>query len=175
MFEIKFVIILYVIINTYQEDLPNVESEQRRIRSYNVLMAGLPENCTANLTELVLNIFHSAGFGIIPQNIVDVHRIGNYKSEPPRVIRISFSNNFLSRKILRNFRILNNSTGYHFYADKTKREREAYKAATAELQRRRENGEKNISIKFVNGEPIIAHDPVFDTAENTSLSEGLKK
>jgi hypothetical protein len=91
----------------------------------------------------------------IPQKII---RIGKPNSPNTRPLKVSLSNDLIAKEVLRNKNKLINSDlprSISISDDKTPKQLEYLKNLRTELQLRRDNGEDNITIKYVKGIPSI--------------------
>lgn len=81
-----------------------------------------------------------------------LHRIGKYSPGKNRPIKIYFKSSETVKLILRNKHKYPN---FQIYPDQTHMQRQYYKELKKELNRRKENGEAELRIKYVNGHPKI--------------------
>jgi hypothetical protein len=90
--------------------------------------------------------------------IIIIIRIGKPNSSNTRPLKVSLSNDLIAKEVQRNKNKLINSDlprSISISDDKTPKQLEYLKNLRTELQLRRENGEDNITIKYVKGIPSI--------------------
>jgi hypothetical protein len=137
------------------------EAVERMIRAKNVIIYGVPESSgtaeqgqtkdAAEIRKIISAITPEA----IPQKII---RIGKPNSSNTRLLKVSLSNDLIAKEVLRNKNKLINSDlprSISISDDKTPKQLEYLKNLRTELQLRRDNGEDNITIKYVKGIPSI--------------------
>jgi hypothetical protein len=137
------------------------EAVERMIRSKNVIIYGVPESSgtteqrqTKDATE-IRKIISAITPEAIPQKII---RIGKPNSPNTRPLKVSLSNDLIAKEVLRNKNKLINSDlsrSISISDDKTPKQLEYLKNLRTELQLRRDNGEDNITIKYMKGIPSI--------------------
>jgi hypothetical protein len=133
------------------------EAVERMIRAKNVIIYGVPESSgtaeqgqtkdAAEIRKIISAITPEA----IPQKII---RIGKPNSSNTRLLKVSLSNDLIAKEVLRNKNKLINSDlprSISISDDKTPKQLEYLKNLRTELQLRRDNGEDNITIKYVKG------------------------
>ena len=142
---------------TYDEIVNEIQ--ERNIRAKNIIVVGIPEpkdkpakerqeyekEEISKITSLAINDCPR------PDKIM---RLGKYKPEYTRSIKVSFSSEETVKAILRN----RNNLGFEkikIYSDQTPNQRKYMQTLKDELQRRIANGEANLSIKYIKGKPKI--------------------
>ncbi|CAH2097761.1 unnamed protein product [Euphydryas editha] len=80
-------------------------------------------------------------------------RLGKYNPQKNRPIKVCFDNAYIPRQLLRNKSKLTDNI--RIYSDQTPAQRTYIKNLKDELQRRKDNGEENITIKYIKNKPTI--------------------
>lgn len=135
------------------------ELQDRINRRKNILLAGFPEQSSSlnpeekrlNDRTQVINIINHS-FKDMPQPTA-VFRVGKYSATKNRRIKVCFSSEEPVRLILSNKGNL--PEGYKIYSDETPSQQKHLQSLKDELNRRLENGENNLTIKYVKGVPNI--------------------
>lgn len=141
------------------------ESVERALRAPNVILYNVPEDNEITDAILANDILEC----IDPSAIVSpdgVSRLGKPTQNKVRPLKLCFNRVETARLVLTKRSALKNSKFSNVYvnSDKTKLQQEYFRNIQLELKTRRENGENNIKIKFLNNVPRIV--PV----TNNSLS-----
>lgn len=127
-------------------------------RSTNILLFNLPEGDDHKDLENIKNIFSDLNENILHFTFT---RLGKFKSttpDKPRPVIIHFTNQSDVSTILRVQKNLKSSmkwSNIRFSSDKTIKQREEMANLRKTLQLRRDNGEKDVIIKYVEGIPSI--------------------
>lgn len=136
------------------------EVADRTRRASNLILRGLPEPTTTDDLETqeldsVCQILRCVDPTSV-SSIVSVHRIGQPRSNP-RPVKVCFSNSGVPTILLRNKAKLSTSRfkKVSIADDKTPLQLKQLSELRKELHRRQENGEKDCTIKYVNGIPSI--------------------
>lgn len=134
----------------------------RKAREKNILIYKIPESSSSDTN---IRISHDVAIVKEALEAIDVQetefrcfRIGrrNVHNSEPRPLKVSFQNQESALLCLRNKRkLLEGSSSYRIGADLTVTQRKQIKDLHAELSRRKNNGEENIYIKYVQGVPSI--------------------
>lgn len=135
------------------------ECQERSQRAKNIIVCGVIEATSENAIERleydrkeIIKLTKMASSNCPePENI---HRLGKYQHDKIRPIKAIFKSEDTVKVILRN---RNNmaAANVKIYSDQTPHQRETLKILKQELENRISNGETNISIKYVKGEPAI--------------------
>lgn len=135
------------------------ECQERSQRAKNIIVCGVIEATSENAIERleydrkeIIKLTKMASSNCPePENI---HRLGKYQHDKIRPIKAIFKSEDTVKVILRN---RNNMAAakVKIYSDQTPHQRETLKILKQELENRISNGETNISIKYVKGEPAI--------------------
>lgn len=140
-----------------QQDLI-LEMQERQRRLNNIIIVGIPEKNEADSTlrkqndqELVMNAIKTV-YKSCPDPI-NVMRIGKYKYGRSRPIKVSFESPNTVKFIFQNKASISNDL--RIYADKTTAQQNYLKYLNEELLRREKDGELDLMIKYVNGNPKI--------------------
>ncbi|XP_008179353.1 uncharacterized protein LOC103308181 [Acyrthosiphon pisum] len=134
------------------------ELMDRQVRSNNIILFNLPESDNENDLENIKYIFTE-----LNENIENFKfsRLGRTKStthDRPRPIKIHLAEQSDVFTILRARKILKSSTKWsniHFSSDKTTKQRDEMANLRNTLQNRREKGEQDLIIRYVEGIPKI--------------------
>lgn len=134
------------------------EIEDRAERANNLMVYGVPESASGSMQEKIDNdnvvlapILHNVG--LAQDDVLKVLRVGQASEGGNRPIRVVTKHSNLVKNAMRRRNRLegNIRLGY----DKTKLQREQFKAVLSELRNREQRGETDLIIKFVNGSPSI--------------------
>lgn len=143
-------------ISTNYEDIVN-EVNERNVRSKNIVIVGIPEpdvatdRHTYNKNE-VLKITKTI-YAECPEPL-KIIRLGKYKPDRTRSIKVCFSSEEPVKAILRN----KSSAKFDpikIFSDQTPYQRMHMQNLKEELVRRTANGETNLKIKYIKGTPKI--------------------
>lgn len=142
---------------TYEEIVSEIQ--ERKIRAKNIVVAGIPEPKNKSAKER--QEYDKAEILKITNLVYDdcpepekIMRLGKYKAEFTRTIKVSFSSEEIAKAILRN----RNKLGVEkikLYSDQTPNQQKYIQTLKKELQKRTANGEVNLSIKYIKGIPKI--------------------
>lgn len=136
--------------------LSAADADEKLERSHNLIIYALPEstddgNHVKALMDTILP--HSS------QAILSISRIGSADRHPgkPRLLRVTFNNIITPKTLLRNKSALLSSDFKNIIIrdDKTLRELRLLDNLRKQLRVRQAAGEKNITIKYVRGQPTI--------------------
>lgn len=131
------------------------ESVERSIRACNVVLYNVKESSEdASVVNDLLEVI-DVSLVVTPENVL---RLGKRNENKPRPIKLRFKNTDMARLCLRKqSALLGNATfsGVVVRDDKTPRQRQYLNALRDELQRRTDNGETNLTIKYINHVPKI--------------------
>lgn len=144
---------------TYEDMLQEVN--ERYVREKNLIFIGIPEPQCADQRER--NISDTSEI-IKLIKMTDANcpeplsnsRLGKYTTDKVRPIKAIFSAATTVKEILKNQSKVSNSD-VKIYSDKTLYQRKHMKNLKEELQTRIQNGEANLTIKYVKGTPKIVN------------------
>lgn len=139
------------------------ECQERKKREKNVIFVGITEHVSLSTQEriqsderAVLSITSEINRDI-PKPIM-IFRIGKYNPNKTRSIKVCYDNSETALLLLRNRGKL--SENIKIFSDQTLAQRKYYLNTKEELRRRMNNGETDLTIKYINGIPnIIKLDP----------------
>lgn len=143
---------------TIYEDLYE-EFQDRAERSKNIIIVGVPEKHISNIEERreterneAANILST----IYPDcpKAAKVLRVGKYDGKKVRPLKLSFTSQEIAKTIMRNKSNLK-VEGVRIYSDQTPQQQNFIKKLRDELQQRKDNGERDLIIKFLKGTPKI--------------------
>lgn len=146
------------VFNKTQEDII-AEVNEREVRSRNIIIIGLSEPVSSNKEErieldknevsrIMKNIDSSVPE---PQYIM---RLGKYNAHKIRPVKVCFKSQDIAKSILRH-RHEAKYDNIKIYSDQTPEQQRFLKHIKEELQRRLENENKNLTIKYIKGIPRI--------------------
>lgn len=134
------------------------EMQNRNNREKNIVLVGLPEQITSTPEDRlskdeadVFKIISLVCTGIPKPS--KVFRIGKFKPGKNRSIKVCFETIEPAKNLLRNRNKLQD--GLKIFSDQTPTQQNFMKSLREELKRRQDNGETNLTIKYVNGTPAI--------------------
>lgn len=137
------------------------EISEREVRKKHVMLFGLPESegngneDKKNTLKIMKTINQN-----VNENNFKLYRTGRLLegSQRPRPIKIIFNTQEEANRIIRNTKILKQQASFKdifVTTDKTPLQMKQYKDLKNQLTERTQNGETNLRIKYVNGEPKI--------------------
>lgn len=146
---------------TYEELL--TEIQERTQRQKNIIIIGVPESSHENTTERVkydtnevLNVLQTIEKSC--PHPLKIFRIGKYVAGRNRPLKACFESEQIVMRLLRNRTNIKNNI--KLYSDQTYNQRSYLNQLKSELMQRQENGEENITIKYIKGTPkIVAQQP----------------
>lgn len=141
------------------------EIHDRFQREKNIVVSGLQEINSGDSAERskydkqeVIKMIRVADPNCIEP--IKCFRLGKYNSNKSRPIKVCFSSAETAKSILRNknniYKEINN---IKFYSDQTPLQKEEMLKLRVELNKRTEEGEDNLAIKYVKGVPKIIKNP----------------
>lgn len=139
------------------------EINERSERAKNIIICNIPESIeTTAANKLIddknkVSVLISALEDTASQDMLRVYRIGKPRDEKPRSLKVEFNNPTTSRTLLSKRHLLKNNT--RMYPDATLFQQNHLKNLREELEKRKTNGENDITIKYVNGNPKIVQIP----------------
>ena len=133
------------------------ESVQRSLRAKNIILANVPENSGLADVDVANDILEVIDNSLVvsPDYIA---RLGTAKTGHPRLLRLRFKYIEHAKLALKKRDALKGNTKYANILvrdDKTLQQINYLKNLKTELQRRRDNGENNLTIKYKNNVPCI--------------------
>lgn len=140
-----------------------LEFQDRQQRLNNVIIVGIPEYEGENVVllrqkydlEKAVNLLKV----ILPDCPIPIKtiRLGKYNAEKTRPLKVCLESHDIVKKLLRNKSKL--SDDQRLYADQTPAQRSYLEQLSAELKRREDEGESNLTIKYIKGIPKIVEKP----------------
>lgn len=134
------------------------EVQERNEREKNIIIVGLPESTFTTTPERisddetnVINITRAICEDV--SDPIKVIRIGKYDPSKNRRVKVIYQSKFVSKQILRNREKAPNHI--KIYSDQTPAQQKYMQTLKDELNRRQNNGDINLAIKYVNGTPCI--------------------
>lgn len=134
------------------------EMQNRSNRDKNIILLGLPEPIASNSNERstkdeaqVLKIISQVSAGI--PNPSKVFRIGKFQPGKSRSVKVCFEAKEPAKELLRKRNKLQD--GLKIFSDQTPTQQKYMRKLREDLKRRQENGETDLTIKYVNGTPSI--------------------
>lgn len=130
-------------------------------RSKNIILCNVPESTKVTVSDKILDdqtvITEIISKLDIPakNNIVKIYRFGKSNNNKPRPIKIHFNNSQTARTLQGKKHLLNDNL--RIYSDSTPAQQNHLKNLRAELEKRKSNGETDITIKYVNSFPKIVN------------------
>lgn len=142
---------------TYDEIF--TEIEERNFRAKNIIVIGVPEPQNDTVTGRQdydkTEIMQITGlvYNGCPQP-TGIFRLGKYKSDKTRAIKVCFSSEDTTKNILRNRNKIDKEH-IKIFSDQTPYQRQYLQNLKEELQQRTSNGESGLYIKYIKGIPKI--------------------
>lgn len=143
------------------------EMSERERLSRNIIIRGIPESSSDNVTERIssdsLKISETIQpyFPDLPTNLKSI-RLGKPSNLGPRPLKVFLSSKEVALKIITDYNngvkdlpIASTDHRISVVRDRTLREREFTRSVYADLENRRKNGETNIMVKYRDGLPCI--------------------
>ena len=146
------------------------ESVDRMLRSSNLILANVAEKSDVRDEDVVNDILEKIDSAVVvsPENVT---RIGRKINDRPRLIKIKLKNAETVKVVLRKKSKLQNTefSHVHIFDDKTTSQRQYLKDLRNELHTRTDNGEANLTIKYVKGLPhILSRQPHENESNSTT-------
>lgn len=133
------------------------ESVERSLRASNIILYNVPVTAGVNDCDLVNDILE-----VIDSSLVaspdDVLQIGSSNNGKPRLLKVRFRNFQMARLCLKKKSALLAHGQYSKVVisdDKTKQQQNILRSLRDELKTRVDNGESNLTIKYINKTPQI--------------------
>lgn len=142
---------------TAQENVYTTEFLDRQSRSRNIILLNVPE-VSASLPGLlddnsfVKDVFNTISVSIIP---VSVHRLGKI-SNKPRLLRVSLPASTDVFEIKRKLTAVDKFSTIRITSDLTLSQRKYLSSIVSQLKSRKDPGENNLFIKYINGLSTIS-------------------
>ena len=151
-------------LQTSSAEVTLIEMQEREVRASNALIFGAKEASANNIedrkshdTEIVKDILNLVGVGLNGETIdkLKIIRVGKSEPNKQRPIKVIFPTKEDARKLLINKNKLNPDSGMYIKYDQTSMQRSYLKNLLQDLQKRTDNGETDLKIKYFNGTPKI--------------------
>ncbi|CAI6353558.1 unnamed protein product [Macrosiphum euphorbiae] len=129
----------------------------RQSRARNVILFNVPEPSVPDQsqdTSTAKDILNTIGVQTIP---VSIHRLGKL-SNKPRPLRVTLPNSsdvFEVLRVKRQLLNVSNLNAIRISSDQTLQQRKYFASTMAVLKNRRDSGESDLFIKYINGLPTI--------------------
>lgn len=135
--------------------IPYIEVRSRLERESNIIIHGLPRNQNTSDKDQVAEMLDTLVPEDVTYQILEVARIGS--SDPP-LIKVKMGNRLQRNLILKNKARLSKTaySNVRVMSDLTPAQSAKIRSLRAEIKRRNQNGEDNLFIKFIEGEPTIS-------------------
>lgn len=142
--------------STFTEDEVIAEIQERNKRSRNVIMFNLPE-----LGDDDLNSVREVVTAVTNENlnIEKIVRFGKKNKNGIRAIKVTFSRTEEADRVIRARKNNIKDKKIFIQIDMTQRQRECSEKLRAEIVMRREKGERDIMLKYIQGVPRIVKQP----------------
>lgn len=134
------------------------EIQERSNREKNVILIGIPEQSSPSAGERISK--DESDIWNITSSIVKdipkparIFRIGKYSPGKNRKIKICYETSGPAKQLLRNQNKL--PQNIKIYCDQTPAQQKYLSKLRDELSRRQNNGENELTIKYINGTPTI--------------------
>lgn len=139
------------------------EINERNQRSKNIIMLGVPEpiantQTERNVIDKTVAISHIKAVSTDYPDPEKVIRLGKYKQDKNRPLKICFSSQSTATSILKNKINIKNAS-IKIVSDRTPYQQIHMKNVKEELTERTKNGEENLTIKYIKGMPKIVQVP----------------
>nr|CAI5845548.1 unnamed protein product [Callosobruchus analis] len=135
------------------------ELQERQARSKNILMFGIAESSekdrVARAQEEKTVVENTLRQCSNTADDIKLFRLGKYEPGKVRPIKVMFTSAQTVTEILKNKSKISNDSSIYIKPDLTKQQREHHKQVIAELERRKQAGEQNLSIRYSNRVPKI--------------------
>lgn len=146
--------------NVYESIMTEVR--ERELRSKNIIIVGIQEPVSTSKDERtdmdmdkVINIIKMTGVNCLPEKLF---RLGKYNPNKNRSLKVCFKSSETAISILRGKTDVKYDN-IKIYSDQTPQQQEFLKNLKEEFKSRSENGENNLTIKYVKGVPKIVQIP----------------
>jgi len=148
--------------NNHSINQENLFSEfmDRQSRARNIILFNVPDLLTSNAVQqndvtLIDEMFNIFGVSTKP---LSIHRLGKPSSKPRpiRIVMPSPSDVFQILKIKRQLSNIEKFKTIRVSSDQTLQQRKLYSSVASELKSRKDAGESDLFIKFVNNCPTIS-------------------
>ena len=151
------------------------EINDRALRANNIMVYNVPEsNCDRihdkiqedrqRITEMLVSLNKQPA----SERMKKVVRVGKRGDNHIRPIKVVFSDSTIVKEILKSGKNFSESHVYKIKSDLTLMQRECIKKLISELNKRKQEGEDNLTIKYKDNVPYIA------TTISSTRSEGRK-
>lgn len=153
------------------------EINERSERAKNIILCNIPESIEQTAANKLIDDKNtvtaviSALDNTASHDMLRVYRIGKLNDGKARSLKIEFTNPTSSRTLLSKRHLLKNNT--RMYPDATLFQQKHLKNLREELENRKSNGENDITIKYINGNPKIVQIPPKNDANSRYTTRTL--
>lgn len=152
------------------------EVRERELRRKNIIIVGIKEPASASKDERsqsdmeqTLKIIKMAGVNTSPEKLF---RLGKYHPSKNRPLKVCFKSWETATSILRSKNDVN-CDNIKIFSDKTPQQQQFLKNLKDEIKCRFDNGDKNLTIKYIRGVPKIVEIPAKNQLQNSPLMKTL--
>lgn len=137
----------------------------RSVRAKNIILHNIAE-CDSSETEqrvshdtnITSDVLRGLGISSTEFRTARIGRITGNEKNKPRPLKVVFSSEETARNcILNKLKLIISGSAARISADQTISKRKYFQQLREELARRQNQGEKDLLIKYINGEPQIVH------------------
>lgn len=153
-------------LNTYNFEDVIQEIDQRQSRKCNIIISGVVESSSSERViraedekRCVGQILNHLCPNLVTDAITPI-RLGKYDPQrtKPRLIKVKLSDESTVHNIIKKSKSLKDNALFKhitIFFDKTPKQIKHYNAVKLELQKRTDNGERNLKLKYIRGVPTI--------------------
>lgn len=130
---------------------------ERQKRAKNVMVFGMNESDKEKDTQNIVKLFEFL-VGNNSVNILQLYRIGSRRDDKCRPLKVVLPNESDVLLLIRNASKLKSNPQFakvYVAFDRTRRQTEEYRVVKSQLDERTKNGEGNIRIRYIHGQPKI--------------------
>lgn len=133
------------------------ELHERQKRANNLLIFNLPEsnNVSDDLIQVKTLITKAAGGNITDIDDTKVFRFGKKNKNGRRPIKVALKSPRDVHAVIKNKQNISREDKIYIYLDQTPNQRKTLETIRGELSRRQLAGEQNLTIKYINNNPVI--------------------
>jgi CII-binding regulator of phage lambda lysogenization HflD len=138
-----------------------LELKDRCDRERNVILVGIPEVTNKDFKSRQKHDLEEITKFMLKENCpasIQYMRLGKYTPSKNRPLKICFDNTDIAKYLLRNRTKFSENTTVKIYSDQTPAQKQYLQNLKEEINRRLENGEKKLIIKYIKGSPRIVED-----------------
>ncbi|CAB0018663.1 unnamed protein product [Nesidiocoris tenuis] len=153
------------------EEAIYAEIEERRRCAANVLFFNVPESSSTNPADAIaedlarLNAFITSLTPANPPSVKRGYRLGKRSADHTRPLKAIFETQSEATRVMASVRSTK-SPQFPIAGDRTVRQRDFLRRLRTELQARKDNGEANLTIKYISGVPKIVP---LDSSKNANV------